>query len=345
MPVNPVKTLAALVPTKGKAALVFIPLFLWGLWWAAVGVWYQFSDTKWPEITPSVQMEINEVVKHPAFNNPDASPAQLEELENMKGRALALALVARLEVELQDGWTPQYLLVNPRAHFDNAVHRKLGALMVTTELQEFFSTTMAKFGAMDPENPWLQQARERDFTYGPRVWGFFKRSSTSAYEDGVMRVRMYADRLVGQAVVEREKDDARAIVNIKANEVYEMLMKILSKSVIDVPLGWLSEPGENIPWSELDDKVYYAQGATLVLRDVVAVLKELYPEKITNVDKGGAENLQKAMDAMDKICVFDPLLVLRGQGDSMFADHRGKVARYMFTVRERLFDVAETISR
>lgn len=337
--------LHGMVPTSGKILAVFIPLVLWGLWWTFSGVSYLFSTTEWHEISPSVHAKIMEVKTHPAFNNPDADSSSKEDLEHQKGRVLALAIVSRLEVELADGWTPQYLFVNPKSHFDNAVNRKIGVLTATTLLQKFFSTTMAKYGSMDPENPWMQEARERDFTYGPRTWGFFERSSYSAYEDGVANVHKYADKLIGVKVADKRKDDSRAIVNIKANEIYEMLTFVLSKNFIDVALGWLSEPGENLTWTELDDRVYFAQGMTLVLRDVITVLKELYPEKITNVDKGGTENLEEAMVAMNKISTFNPLVVLRGKEDSMFADHRGKMARYMFTVRERLLDVAETIRR
>lgn len=328
--------------TKIKFLAIFIPLLLWGLWWMMAGVGYLFSDTKWPDITPSVRTEIDAVKALPAFADPSsASAADQDMLERQKGRVLALSIVARLQEELKDGWTPQYI-VSPRAYFDNAVNRKLGVLMATTLLQGFFSTHMAKYGNMDPENPWLQKARERDFTYGPSVWGFFERSSVSAYEEGVKNVYAYADRLVARP---EGGSETRAIVNIKANEVYEMLAFILSKNFIDVPLGWLSEPSENVAWTDLDDRVYFAQGVTLVLRDVIVVLKELYPEKITNVDKGGAQNLAKALAAMNQICIFNPDLILRGQGDSMFADHQGKMARYMFTMRERLYDVSETIRR
>lgn len=325
-----------------KFLAVFIPLLLWAIWWVFAGVGYLFSDTEWTEITPSVRAEIDAVKELPAFADPlSATSADKEMLERQKGRVLALAIVARLQEELDDGWTPQYF-ISPRAYFDNAVNRKLGVLMATTLLQGFFSTHMAKYGNMDPENPWLQKARERDFTYSPSVWGFFERSSVSAYEDGVKNVNTYADRLIDPKA---NTEKPRTIVNIKANEVYEMLSFILSKNFIDVPLGWLSEPSDNVAWTDLDDRVYFAQGVTLVVRDVIIVLKELYPEKITNVDKGGAQNLAKALAAMNEICVFNPSLILRGRGDSMFADHQGKMARYMFTMRERLYDVSEAIRR
>ena len=51
------------------------------------------------------------------------------------------------------------------------------------------------------------------------------------------------------------------------------------------------------------------------------------------------------MRGIDRICDFDPLIVLRGDHDSVMADHRGKMARYLIEVRERLNDVAQSINR
>jgi hypothetical protein len=48
---------------------------------------------------------------------------------------------------------------------------------------------------------------------------------------------------------------------------------------------------------------------------------------------------------MEQVCTFDPLIVLRGRHDSIMADHRGKMASYLITIRERLNDVAQSIRR
>jgi hypothetical protein len=66
----------------------------------------------------------------------------------------------------------------------------------------------------------------------------------------------------------------------------------------------------------------------------------LYPEA---TEKGGKENIQIALKEINQICTFDPLLVLRGRHDSIMADHRGKVARYLIAIRERISDLAQSI--
>ena len=66
----------------------------------------------------------------------------------------------------------------------------------------------------------------------------------------------------------------------------------------------------------------------------------LYPEA---EEKGGKENIHIAFKEMDQICTFDPLMVLRGDHDSIMADHRGKMARYLISIRERINDLAQSI--
>jgi hypothetical protein len=68
----------------------------------------------------------------------------------------------------------------------------------------------------------------------------------------------------------------------------------------------------------------------------------LYPDI---KEKGGEDNIRIAFREMDQICTFDPLMVLRGDHDSVMADHRGKMARYLIAVRERINDVAQSIRR
>ena len=79
-----------------------------------------------------------------------------------------------------------------------------------------------------------------------------------------------------------------------------------------------------------------------MLRDFMGTLVELYP---VIRSKGGDENINIAFHEMERICTFDPLVVLRGRHDSVMADHRGKMASYLISIRERLNDAAQSIRR
>jgi hypothetical protein len=124
--------------------------------------------------------------------------------------------------------------------------------------------------------------------------------------------------------------------------MYNMLSFIIGNQFLDQPLGLLVQPNDEVSYTELDDRLYYTQGVVLVLRDFIRTFVYLYPEL---KEKGGEENVRIALRDMEQICTFDPLIVLRGQHDSVTADHRGKMARYLISFRERINDLAQSIRR
>ena len=136
------------------------------------------------------------------------------------------------------------------------------------------------------------------------------------------------------------KGDANAIFNLRTDDMHNMLEFIISNQFLDQPLGLLVQSNDKVPYTELDDQIYYTQGIILVLRDTLRAFIHLYPEV---KEKGGKENIEIAFREMDQICTFDPLIVLRGNHDSIMADHRGKIARYLIAVRERINDLAQSI--
>ena len=136
--------------------------------------------------------------------------------------------------------------------------------------------------------------------------------------------------------------DGKAVFNLRSDDLYNLFTFILSNQVLDQPLGLLVQATEDVGYSELDDRIYYTQGVVLVLRDFLGAAVQLYP---VIREKGGDENIRIAFREMERVCTFDPLVVLRGRHDSIMADHRGKMASYVISIRERLNDVAQSIRR
>jgi hypothetical protein len=136
--------------------------------------------------------------------------------------------------------------------------------------------------------------------------------------------------------------DGKATFNMRSDDMFNLLAYVTGEQFLDQPLGLLVQSNDEVSYNVLDDRIYYTQGVILVVRDFLSMFFHLYPEVKT---KGGEENLRIAMRDMDRICTFDPLIVLRGEHDSIMADHRGKMARYLISLRERLNDVAQSIRR
>jgi hypothetical protein len=271
---------------------------------------------------PSLDAKLKEML--------DKTPPDAPETE--KGVALSMALRNRLNQEMTSafGWSVNDLWISPTRWLDNRSNRQKGTIFATRMLLGFSATHLSKLGAVDAENPLLKEAREKRFAFSEDSW--WLPSTESEYRKGIALMQQYeADLLANNAVF-----------NMRTDDRYDLLSFITGKQFLDQPLGLLVQSNSEVPYTELDDRIYYTQGVVLVLRDVLTALFHLYPEIS---EKGGAENIRIAMRGIDQICDFDPLIVLRGAHDSVMADHRGKMARYLIEVRERLNDVAQSINR
>jgi hypothetical protein len=289
-----------------------------GLYWTVYKVYTILDPTRFPELDPDITALLEETT-------PDSSQAQ-------KGAVLSASMRNRLEQEMNSplGWSVNDLIISPTRWLDNRANRQRWTIFATRMLTNFFATNLAKYGKVDAENDNLKKARETYFAFTSESWWF--PSSEKQYKKGIKLLKQYEVDLI--------REDANAIFNLRTDDMYNMLAFIISNQFLDQPLGLLVQSNDEVAYSELDDRIYYTQGVILVLRDTLRTFVHLYPEV---KEKGGEENIRIAFREMDQICTFDPLIVLRGDRDSIMADHRGKMAKYLISVRERINDLAQSI--
>jgi len=318
------KSLPPHMTTFGKWTVIILLAFIliWpltvGIYWA-VYKWYTAIDaTRFPFFKSPIHSLLNET-------KPSSAEAR-------KGAALAASITVRLEEEMNSvfGWSVNDLIISPTRWLDNRANRQRGVIFATRMLINFFSTNLAKYGKVDAENDFLKAAREKHFAFSEDSWWF--PSSENEYKKGIELVRKYVDALIA----------GNAVYNMRSDDMYNLLTYIIGTQFLDQPLGLLVQPDEGFSFTDLDDQIYYSQGVVLVVRDFMRTFVHLYPDV---KEKGGEENIRIAFKEMEQICTFDPLLVLRGKHDSVTADHRGKMARYLISVRERINDVAQSINR
>ncbi len=318
------KSLIPKMTKFGKWVVLILMAFIliWplsaGLYWTVYKGYTIIDQTRFPELTQNIADLLQKTT-------PSASPAQ-------KGAVLSASIRNRLEQEMNStfGWSVNDLIISPTRWLDNRANRQRGTIFATRMLTTYFSTNLAKYGKVDAENNDLKEAREKHFAFTSDSWWF--PSSEDQYKKGIELLKKYEVDLV--------KGDANAIFNLRTDDMYNMLAFIISKQFLDQPLGLLVQSNDEVPYTDLDDRIYYTQGVILVLRDALRTFIHLYPEV---KEKGGKENIEIAFREMDQICTFDPLVVLRGDHDSIMADHRGKIAKYLISVRERINDLAQYI--
>jgi hypothetical protein len=289
-----------------------------GLYWTVYRAYTLLDTTRFPDLGPNLAAILQSTT-------PESAAPQ-------KGAALSASIRNRLEQEMDStfGWSINDLIISPTSWLDNRASRQRGTIFATRMMTTFFSTNLAKYGKVDKENQNLKEAREKYFAFTSDSWWF--PSSESQYEKGIAEIKQYEADLL--------KGDGGAVFNMRTDDMVNMLEFIISKQFLDEPLGLLVQSNDDVPYTELDDHVYYTQGITLVVRDVLRTFDYLYPEV---QEKGGKENIRIAFKEMDQICTFDPLIILRGDHDSIMADHRGKMARYLISIRERINDLAQSI--
>ena len=262
----------------------------------------------------------------------DVSKVNPKMTETEKGTLLATAITKQLQREMDStfGLTTNDLIISPTSWLDNRSNRQRGVIFSTLKFTEFFATNVAKFGNADKENESLLEARTQCFNYSPDKWWFY--SAEDQYEKGINLVKKYTENL----------KTGKATYNLRSDDIYNLLMYIIEGSFLDQAYGLVIETNNQISWWDLDDRVYYAQGVVLVLRDFLHTLVALYPEIM---EKGGKENIEIAFREMDQFCTFDPIVVTRGEHDSFLADHRSKTSRYLTNIMKRINDVAQSIRR
>jgi hypothetical protein len=319
-----IKSLIPKMTKFGKWVVLILLAFIliWplsaGFYWTVYRAYTLVDQTRFPDLDTNIAAAMKSTT-------PESEAAQ-------KGAALLASIRNRLQQEMDStfGWSINDLIISPTSWLDNRANRQRGTIFATRMMATFFSTNLAKYGNVDKENANLKEAREKYFAFTSDSWWF--PSSESQYEKGIAELKQYEADLL--------KGDSGAVFNLRTDDMVNMLEFIISKQFMDEPLGLLVQSNDDVPYTELDDHIYYTQGITLVVRDVLRTFVHLYPEV---QEKGGKENIRIALKEINQICTFDPLIVLRGDHDSIMADHRGKIARYLISIRERINDLAQSI--
>ncbi|MFC1609097.1 DUF2333 family protein [Patescibacteria group bacterium] len=287
---------------------------------------------------------------NPMFKDPSLRYKTDEE----KGVVIYEALIYQLEKELDSnlGWT--FNDVIGFQFLDNRSSRQDGVAHGVKNTVKKLKTKMSKKGRGSGDNDNLVAASGTYLIKNQGDWGDFGIMDTAEgkYRAGIKAIRRYQDDL----------REGRAYVNFMSTDLYEVLTCILD-DVLDDPYGELGDRNdgekanvndikdpailkgseviveedesgkavekiqlkERIPYWELDNKIYYAQGVAIVVRDLLSAILYSY---YGYFEKGAEANILSAIDSLNAAVEYNPYLVTRGRGKSVFADNRAKMSVY-----------------
>lgn len=257
------------------------------------------------------------------FPKPMALPENAADLpENDKGKILLDAITNQMRHELHSrlGWTFNDIIFN-RFFFDNRAYRQYGVYHATKFLLDLYALQIARLGTSDRESEYLYKARINSFAIDPRSFMF--PSAEGSYEKGMKLLEQYKKSL----------DDGKGIYNCKTDDLYASFVTVTGENLLGHALGLL-ENAKEMPFYELDNRIYEVQGIVLVLRDFVNTLYQLYPEIKA---KNNEENMASAMMYLDRICTYNPLFI------TSFFNSGELIVSWLLFAKARLEDIRDSI--
>ena len=280
--------------------LFFISILF--LFWAGNKLYSKIDQTEFPEPMP-----IQDV-------------SSLTDLD--KGKLVADSIIHQMKYELNStfGWSINDILFN--SYFlDNRASRQYGVYHATKVLMDLYSMHIAKLGSNDKENQFLYSARLNQFAIDPR--SFIFPSAESSYKKGIELVEEYKKSL----------DNGSGVYNCRTDDLYASFDTVIGENLLGYALGLLQNT-QDLSFYELDNKIYEVQGIVLLVRDFINTIYQLYPE-INN--KGNAENMEAAMNYMNRICTYDPFYITAKLNSGEL------IISYVLFAKNRLEDIRNSI--
>lgn len=262
----------------------------------------------------------------PAF----ADPANNELKIGAKGALLFKASHYQIErmMDRFPFWSANDPVLYPTHYWDNSRNTQEGVWWATSQLVDILSDRITRYGTGQPQHPLTLEAFKK-FHFGPDEWNWWITDSEGYFNDAIENLKEFESRAITNS----------DLVNIRTDDL-EAILNGIKDRVLGEPYGRLTARSSEIKWTELDDIVKFSRGAAIVARDELVVLRSAFTEELS---KGGLDNLDAAIDSLDAIINFHPWWTWRGDGDSMFADHRAKLSRYYSEVFRRIEDLASSL--
>ncbi|MGN1281003.1 MAG: DUF2333 family protein [Succinivibrio sp.] len=253
-----------------------------------------------------------------------------------KAMIMAGAVTNSLNNQLNSffGWIPNDLMFVPK-FLDNITSYQKGIIYATRPASDIVAKTISRYGKNDTMDPRLVDATSRYFVYSADVWGFwFIYDAEGKYKEGIRNWTSWA------ASVDSGAKNA-GIYNVKSDDVYQILK--YCNQMLEYALGLLND--ENISHLQSDNNIYFAKGIATVVDDV---LRGLIAVDSTVIVRGGAENVEAALNRLGYVRNFNPWYVVAGgnkSGDAMLPNHVAAIARHIDVAANRINDIMQSMEK
>ncbi len=256
-----------------------------------------------------------------------------------KGAYFVKANQALVE-QMKDNWLPNDIFW-PTIFLDNMPNFQLGMLEVARYNTRVLRDNLTRMRTTDKLDPYAEKAFT-SFSNDPYKWMF--PSSESKWEEGYKSLEMYYENLIsGQSTFYPRADNLVQLLDQYLSLMGGVNTKLVSaarrtNAVISTPNGDKNVASEDttnivIPWHEIDDNFYYAQGVAYSLcLSFKAIKKDFYS---VLQDKNCIVMVDRIIEDLER-CNFEPLIVFNGDPDSIFANHSLNLSGIFNDARQKI---------
>jgi len=244
--------------------------------------------------------------------------------------ATTLAAIIRHELDSRTGWRPNdFILWGPSLWADNNANRQLGIIQAVRESGRIFKDNLTKVSS-DEFDPELVEA---DTAFRNDAGKFWLPSAESKYRAGVKHLRNYIAGLKTEPLKSRPINQR----NIELIKLFQAWTDLLGGAHAKLY-------SDEIPWMELDDVFYDAQGFAHVMHQLIVAVHIEYRETIA-----GRQVLNtlftEVAGALEQAAAMKPLVVVNGSPSGLFANHRRNLAAFLSEARQKMYSIREELEK
>jgi hypothetical protein len=247
-------------------------------------------------------------------------------------------------------WLPNDVIY-PSIFLDNPQNFQLGELEVVRYATRVLRDKLSRQRTTDSIDRQVDQAFS-DFSNNPRLWIF--PAAETKFNSGVKALVAYRQGLVkGSSHFYARADNFMELLDQLtsllggvdtrlANAPRDSGRRLSVETAGDSYSQGERRQKVQTPWREIDDNFYFARGVAYALREVLLAVRWEFREVI-NI-KRSAELVDTIIEEL-ALADFEPLVVLNGSRDSIFANHSLKLMATLESVRQKMMNLQQMLER
>ncbi len=267
--------------------------------------------------------------------------------ENQKGIHFVKANEAIAE-QMMNNWLPNDILW-PTVFLDNMPNFQLGELEVIRYNTRVLRDNLTRMRTTDKLDPYAEKAFT-SFSNDPNKFWF--PSAESKWKEGNQALKEYFNNLVaGESTFYPRADNLIQLLDQYLSLMGGVNTRLIAAAGQKTPssaskgspgTALTDEKQIKIPWHEIDDNFYYAQGVAYSLHlSFIAIRKDFYS---VLQDKNALDMVDKIIDNLGR-CNFEPLIVFNGDPDSIFANHSLNLSGIFNDARQKINSLTSALKQ